>query len=104
MAAKGTVAKTQVTDKIKEAFGADFITVEGSKVYVWAEDSPGEKVQIALTLTCPKNLVNAAGGQVTGDSGMIDFEAMSATGKLTPPQITVDEEQNIKDLMAKLGL
>ena len=104
MAAKGTVAKTQVTDKIKEAFGVDFITVDGSKIYVWAEDSPGEKVQIALTLTCPKNLVNAAGGRVTGEPEMIDFEAMTETGESAPPQITADEEQNIKDLMAKLGL
>ena len=103
MAAKGTIAKQNVIEKLKEAFGTNFITSEGSKAYVWAYDGPGEKVQIALSLTCPKNLVGAA-GSTSGEPEMIDFEAMSAIGQPAPPQITKTEEDNIKELMAKLGL
>ena len=53
MAAKGTVAKAKVIEKIKEALGADFIGEVDKKVYVWADDG-GERIQIALSLTCPK--------------------------------------------------
>ena len=53
MATKGTVAKAKVIEKIKEALGADFIGEVDKKVYVWADDG-GEKIQVALSLTCPK--------------------------------------------------
>lgn len=53
MAAKGTVAKAKVIEKIKEALGADFIGEVDKKIYVWADDG-GEKIQVALALTCPK--------------------------------------------------
>lgn len=41
--AKGSIAKNNVTEIIKKAFGTDFITVDGSKIYVQANDG-GEKV------------------------------------------------------------
>lgn len=104
MAARGTAAKQHVIEKLREAFGTNFVGVDGSKVYVWSYDSPGEKVQIALSLTCPKVEFGADLGSSTGDPDMIDFEAISPTGQPAPPQITPTEEQNIKDLMAKLGL
>ena len=52
--AKGTIAKESVVLKIREAFGADFIGEVDKKVYLWAKEN-GEKVQIALSLSCPKN-------------------------------------------------
>lgn len=42
--AKGSIAKTEVIQKIKEIFGKDYITTEGSKVYVWADDGPNGRV------------------------------------------------------------
>jgi hypothetical protein len=36
--AKGTLAKQNVTDKIRSAFGADFIGEYDKKIYVWAND------------------------------------------------------------------
>jgi hypothetical protein len=41
--AKGSVAKINVIDKIRAAFGSDFIGEYDKKIYVWAEDG-GEKV------------------------------------------------------------
>ena len=48
MAAKGTQAKIEVLNKIKEAFGKDFIGEIDKKIYVWAQDT-GERVQIAIS-------------------------------------------------------
>jgi hypothetical protein len=41
--ARGNVAKSAVIEKIKQAFGNDFVAVVDSKVYVWANDG-GERV------------------------------------------------------------
>ena len=53
MATKGSKAKEYVENKIKEAFGENFIAIVDKKIYVWADDG-GERIQVALSLTCPK--------------------------------------------------
>ena len=53
MAVRGTVAKQEVTEKLREAFGDNFIGEHEKKIYVWANDG-GDRVQIAITLTCPR--------------------------------------------------
>lgn len=52
--AKGAIAKESVIKKITEAFGADYLGEVDKKYYVQAEEN-GEMVQVALSLTCPKN-------------------------------------------------
>lgn len=107
--ARGDIAKNRVIDKIKAAFGEDYVGVVDKKVYVWAQDS-GEKVQIALTLTATKNPVSVGDNVIkTGDldfGGGMDFEAMG-TGEVVQSkaaEITEDEKANIAALMARLGL
>ena len=102
MAAKGSIAKENVTKKIMEAFGSDFIAEQDKKLYVWANDG-SERVQIAISMTCPKTSIGAS----SSTSGGMDFENMTI---LTEPsgfkaaEITPEEERNIEDLMKKLGL
>ena len=71
--AKGATAKINVTKKIIEAFGSDFVTEQDKKLYVWADDG-GERVQIAISMTCPKAPVGAM--NVTSSAGGLDFENM----------------------------
>jgi hypothetical protein len=53
--AKGQNAKNLIGNKIVEIFKKDFIKVEDKKIYLWADDGDGERVQIAISLTCPKD-------------------------------------------------
>lgn len=110
MAARGTVAKEVVEKKIAAAFGEDFIGIFDKKIYVKANDG-GEKVQIAISLTCPKVPVGGDDGKIDftrepGDS--LDFEHMSAAAasptKFEPAEITDEERSTIADLISKLGL
>ena len=103
--AKGAVAKQVVTNKIAEAFGADYIGEVDKKLYVWADEN-GEKVQIAIALTCPKVQVEtgAAPTPVVENGGGYDWDAAPVGPSSTPAEITVDEQKNIADLMAQLGL
>lgn len=102
--ARGANAKIQVENIIKEAFGENFAGIADKKLYVWADDG-GERVQIAIAMTCPKTNVDF------GETGGF-IEPGSATGVYagkrieTQPivEMTPEEQENIATLIAKLGL
>lgn len=101
--AKGDQAKNAVIEKIKAAFGEDYIDIVDKKIYVWAKEG-AEKVQIAISLTATKTPIGTTGSLDFG--GGLDFEAM-ATGDPIPEkklEITQEEQDNISALFARLGL
>jgi hypothetical protein len=106
--AKGAVAKENVIKQLQSAFGSNFIGEFDKKIYVWANDG-GEQVQIAISLTCPKNPIEVA-ANVDTDGGDWDFSDNApvntkvAVANAAPAEITAEEKANIADLMAKLGL
>ena len=106
--AKGAVAKTNVINKIAMAFGNDFIGEVDKKVYVWADDD-GERVQIALALTCPKVQVDAPDGSSYTDHSDWNFEddtviATKASVATKAAEVTEEEKARIADMMSRLGL
>lgn len=100
---KGNFAKDQVMEKIAQAFGQDWIGIYQKKAYVWSEEN-GEKIQVAIALTCPKVPV----GAVDTGNNALDFENMGATiaapTEFKPAEISDDERENVAELMRKLGL
>lgn len=102
--AKGTIAKQNVVAKLKEVFGDDYIGENANKHYVWANDG-AEKVQIAISLTCPKTPIGTVDVTSAFGDGM-DFEAAPVVAQttFTPAEITEQETQNIAEMMAALGL
>lgn len=106
--AKGAYAKESVIKTIAEAFGSNFIGEFDKKVYVYANDG-GEMVQIAISLTCPKNPIQVD-TTVTTNAGDWDFSdnpkvnTTVAVANAAPAEITEEEKANIAELMAKLGL
>ena len=88
--AKGNIAKQNIENKIKEVFGADYIGIFDKKLYLWADDG-GERVQVALTMTCPKVFVG------------VDAPA-EAPDEFQPAEITQQEQDNLKMLIERLGL
>jgi hypothetical protein len=103
--AKGTIAKQQVINKIQAAFGNDFIGEYDKKIYVWGQEN-GERVQIALSLTCPKVPVEIAAAPATGDFNFEDDapNVVVAASAFQPAEISDDERERVKDLMRTLGL
>ena len=95
MAARGTIAKTYVENKIKEAFGTDFAGIADKKLYVWANDG-GERVQIAISMTCPK--ANIDFGETTVTNSFVDTPVAPVV------EMTPEEEKNIQVLLERLGL
>ena len=102
--AKGAQAKATIGQKLQTLFGTDYVGESGGKHYVWENDG-GEKVQIAISLTCPKNPIGAV-DMSSAFSGGLDFEAepVLVQTKFEPAEITPEETKNLADLMASLGL
>lgn len=102
--AKGTIAKQTVVAKIKEVFGADYIGENANKHFVWVSDG-GEKVQIAISLTCPKNPIGTVDMSSAFGDGL-DFEAepIVVQTKFEPAEISEQEIENLATMMSKLGL
>lgn len=103
--AKGTIGKQNVINKMKQAFGADFIGEYDKKIYVWTTEN-GERIQIALSLTCPKVPVAISDNPTTGDFNFEDDapNVVVAAGAYQPAEITKEERERVNDLMKRLGL
>lgn len=99
--ARGTEAKKKVIEKIKEAFGDNFIGEANNKYYVYATEA-GEKMQIAISLTCPKTPVVLEG--VPSFDGGFDFSAPPVVKPEPVTEIKQEELDNVQALMERLGL
>lgn len=100
--ARGNVGKDNVIQKMRMAFGNDFIGIHDKKVYVWADDG-GERVQIAISMTCPKTNVEI------GDShdwapAEEDSAFPTPVAATVKSELTAEERKTINDLMARLNL
>lgn len=104
--ARGAEAKKVVVQKLKEAFGEDYIGEYSNKHYLWVKEN-GERLQIAVALTCPKNPVGTVDLVSTFSDGF-DFEnsstAVVAPTSFEPATITEEEQANIETLLERLGL
>jgi hypothetical protein len=92
--AKGAVAKEEVTKKIAEAFGQDFVGVADKKIYVFADDG-GERVQIAISMTCPKKPL----GDIPPEQSAFSGETPAAAVGLSD-----EEKAKVDKIMEELGL
>ena len=100
--AKGTIAKQNLIDKIIAAIGKDYIGEYEKKYYFWSDEN-GEKIQIAISMTCPKNPVAEV------PQTELDFENMGKDKEVhpvhfEPAEITQEEQDKIAELVEKLGL
>ena len=102
--ARGTIAKELVEKKIQSAFGADYIGEYQKKLYVWAQEN-GERVQIAISLTCPKVPVEIHTPTSLGDFNFEDDSSfVVASAGFQPAEITDEERATVNQLMESLGL
>lgn len=103
--AKGAAAKQNLINKILAAIPAnEYVGEMGGKYYFWSMED-GQKMQVCLSMVCPKvPLENVP----TMKDGGYDFsdgaEPTLATPVTKPAEITDEERANINKLMKELGL
>ena len=104
--AKGAVAKENVVNIVKQAFGENYVGDDGKKFYVWSEEG-GEPVQVAIALTCPKvpyGTDATPAGAVKVNNGFDWSMGSQEQAPASQVEITEDEKANIARLMESLGL
>lgn len=97
---KGATAKENVKNKIIAALGADYVGEFDKKLYMWADDG-GERIQVCISMTCPKVFKGAE----PAPKATLDFDDESdfpAAAK--PVDITPEEKETLQELMNRLGL
>ena len=97
MAARGSIAKQQITETILNTFEGSFTYDKEIRIPI-IED--GEVVQIKVTLTAAKVNVDNAGGGSTIELPSQDTNNVDPTLK----QITNEEKAEVENLISKLGL
>lgn len=106
MAVKGQVAKENFVQKVIELFKDNYVGCVDKKWYFWEEEN-GERVQVAISLTCPKTPVSVSNYTPTFGNG-IDFEAptniVEENSSNLKVEISEEERQNILELMSILNL
>ena len=93
---------------MSQAFGQNWIGEFDKKYYITVDDG-GEMVQIAISLTCPKNpiKVDTTVSAAVGDWDFSDTPKSNtpiAIADAPPAEITEEEKQNVAELLKKLGL
>ncbi len=102
--AKGAEAKINVANRIKEAFGSDWVGEYDKKWYVWGYEN-GEQIQICISMTCPKNPIGVIEQNFEEDTEDWNFEESTIKPqKYEPAQISEEETKNIQEMMKRLGL
>ena len=106
MALKGSQAKEEITKKILEVFPSAFQYDKEIRI-PWTEN--GEQVQIKLTLTAAKVMVNAGGdaampGGTAEEIAAASVQATSDAPKVTNIETSAEEKENLSKLLRSLGL
>lgn len=104
--AKGQIAKEQVSAKIAAAFGEDFVGIVDKKLYVWGMEN-GERVQVCLSMTCPKVPIEGGAAPVanTTSTGNFDWSGSTmAPAPQAPVEISKEDDEQVKELMRRLNI
>ena len=91
---KGTEAKENLLKKILESLSEDYIGCFDKKHYFWSKEE-GQKVQVCITMTCPKTPVGV--NDNTSNNNSLNFEEIK-------PERSEEEKKNIENLIERLGL
>ena len=105
--AKGDMMKKEIAAALKNAFGDRWIGEVNKKYYISGREN-GETIQIAVALTCPKNMIEVDNA-VSAPVGDWDWSSNAtaqpvAVHNAPPAEITEEEQNNVAELLAKLGL
>lgn len=101
MAAKGSILKQEIAQKILEVFPNSFLYNDGKEVRINGMEN-GIATQIKITLTAAKVPVEGGSSVVTSDS--TETVVLAQPAEKIPDEPTAEEQKRLQDLLAGLGL
>lgn len=106
MALKGAIAKQEVAQKILDIFKDSFLYEKEIRI-PWVEE--GVPLQLKLTLTAAKVMVNAGGdtavpGGTVEEVAAASSQETSIASKAADTETSAEEKANLSALLRSLGL
>lgn len=102
MAAKGSILKQEIIEKILATFPGSFLYNDGKEVRINGTEN-GENLQIKVTLTCAKVAVEGGDNIAFSDAATADMKPVETNEKI-PQEPTPIEKERLAILLNKLGL
>ena len=111
MAAKGSILKQEITKKILEVFPGSFLYNDGKEIRINGSEA-GVPLQIKVTLTAAKEavendnivVVSSAGTPIKASlEGQLEIKTINPK-EAFPAEPTEEEKENLKKLLASLGM
>ena len=105
MAAKGSILKQEVAEKILAAFPGSFLYNDGKEIRINGIEN-GEILQIKISMTCAKVAVEGGDDNVLpGEKAAATADAKpTGTNEKVPQEPTAEEKERLTTLLNKLGL
>lgn len=100
---KGSIAKENLIKKLIDVAGDDYVGEASNKYYFWSNED-GEKIQVCVSLTCPKTPLETSPAL---SGGGYDFSSPDTGAKVWPQkpvEYTDEEKANIDKLIRELKL
>ena len=99
MAAKGSESKEKIVQKILDTFEGAFPYEKEIRIPMVEN---GEEIEIKVTLTCAKVNVGGGNGASIKVTSADTISSIVETSSVTEP--TAEEKENVKSLLARLGI
>ena len=103
MAARGSILKQQIAEKILETFPGSFLYNDGKEIRINGIEE-GQELQIKVTLTAAKVAVNGGNGPVLSEDAASADIKPAGTNEQVPQEPTAEEKERLAMLLEKLGL
>ena len=102
MAAKGSILKQEIIEKILATFPGSFLYNDGKEIRINGIEN-GENLQIKVTLTCAKVAVEGRDSITFSEAATADTKSVEMNEKI-PQEPTLEEKERLATLLNKLGL
>ncbi len=105
MAAKGSILKQEVAEKILAAFPGSFLYNDGKEIRINGTEN-GEFLQIKISMTCAKVAVEGGDDTILPGEKVAAIAGVKPTGtnEKIPQEPTAEEKERLTTLLNKLGL
>ena len=104
--AKGAQAKEALIKRFITAVGNDYAGTENDKDYYFWSQENGERVQIKVSMTCPKTPIafNGNGGDLNFEDDGTGGSNSTPAAQVNPMKMDDDEKATLERLMKELDL
>lgn len=103
MAARGSVLKQEIAQKILATFPGSFLYNDGKEIRINGTED-GQSIQIKVTLTAAKTAVEGGNNVAPSGETATNIQPIPISREMIPQEPTAAEKERLATLLNKMGL